>query len=140
MVKGFTKHFSVDSYVFFPVESISAIYIFVLCIINEIISIFDTWAEITGKTSYKRIIKRITTLFSVDSWVFYPVESISAIYIFVLCIINQIISILVTWAENNRETPIQFGKRVYETLLSWFLCTFFCRIHFCNIHFCVVHN
>ena len=50
MIKGITKLFLVDSYVFFPVESISAIYIFVLSIINETISIFDTLAEITGKT------------------------------------------------------------------------------------------
>ena len=50
MIKGITKLFSVDSDVFFAVESISAMYIFVICILNEIISIFDPWAEITGKT------------------------------------------------------------------------------------------
>ena len=41
LIKGCTKLFSVDSYVFSPVESIFDIYFFVLCIINEIISIFD---------------------------------------------------------------------------------------------------
>ena len=39
-MEGFTKLTSVDPYVFFPVESISAKYIVVLCITNEIISIF----------------------------------------------------------------------------------------------------
>ena len=48
MIKGISKLFSDDIYVFFHVESISAIYMFVLCIINEIISIFGTLAEITG--------------------------------------------------------------------------------------------
>ena len=48
MIKGTTKLFLVDSYVLFPVESISAMHIFVLSIINEKISIFGTLAEITG--------------------------------------------------------------------------------------------
>ena len=48
MTKGITKLFLVDSNVLFPVESISAMYIFVLSIINEKISIFGTLAEITG--------------------------------------------------------------------------------------------
>ena len=42
--------FSVDPYVLCHVESISAMYIFVLCIINQIINIFDTWAEIAENT------------------------------------------------------------------------------------------
>ena len=50
LIKLFTKLFSVDSYVFFPVESNSAMYHLISRIVNEIISIFDTWAEITGKT------------------------------------------------------------------------------------------
>ena len=48
MTKGITKLFLVDSYVLFPVESISAMYIFVLSIINEKSRIFGTLAEITG--------------------------------------------------------------------------------------------
>ena len=48
MIKGITKLFLVDSYVLFPVESISAMYIFVLSIINEKSRIFGTLAEITG--------------------------------------------------------------------------------------------
>ena len=40
MIEGFTKLSSVDAYVISPVESISAKYIVVLCITNEIISIF----------------------------------------------------------------------------------------------------
>ena len=52
-MRVFNKLFSVDSYVFFPVESISAIYMFVLCIINEIISIFGPLTGITGKPAIK---------------------------------------------------------------------------------------
>ena len=51
MIKGISKLFSVDTYVFYPVEAISAIYMFVLCIINKIISIFGTLAEITGNST-----------------------------------------------------------------------------------------
>ena len=52
MIKGISKLFLVDTYVFFPVESISAIYMFVLCIIYDIISIFGALAELTGENSY----------------------------------------------------------------------------------------
>ena len=52
MIKGLTKLFSVDTYVVPPVESISAIYMLVLCILNEIISIFGPLTEITGKPAF----------------------------------------------------------------------------------------
>ena len=80
---------------------------FVLCILNEIISIFGALAEITGEPAIKKMIKGITNLFSVDTYVFFPVESICAIYTFIFCIINEIISIFGTLAEITGKPAIK---------------------------------